>query len=216
MGTLIQDVRFAIRTLLKSPGFTMVVVLTLALGIGANTAIFSFVNAWIINPLPYPNSDRLVVVQVTDTKSGLMQGQTSAADFHDWQTQSKDFDELAGWVPHAYNLSGDGLPERVEGTRVSWNFFQTLGAKPYLGRAFLPSDDVAGAGHVVILSRGLWETRFAGDPRIVGREIKVGGESYTVLGVMPASFQLPLAGRSNIWTPLALTQRNSKTARMRG
>ena len=207
MGTLIQDVRFAIRMLLKNLGFTAVVVLTLALGIGANTAIFSFVNSWIINPLPYPNSDRLIVVESLNTKTGGTGQQSTAADFRDWQLQSKDFDELAAWDSHAFNLAGDGPPERVAGDRVSWNFFQTLGAKPILGRVFLPSDDVDGAPHVAILSRGLWETRFAADPQIVGRQIKVGGESYTVVGVMPASFQLPLSGHSNIWTPLALSQK---------
>jgi putative ABC transport system permease protein len=207
VGTLIQDMRFAIRMLLKNPGFTAVVVLTLALGIGANTAIFSFVNAWIINPLPYPNSDRLIVIEGLDTKTGLTDEQSTSADFRDWQLQSKDFEELAAWAPAPFNLAGDGPPERVAGTRVSWNFFQTLGAKPFLGRAFLPSDDAPGAPHVAILSRGLWETRFAGDPQIVGREIKIGGESYTVVGVMPANFQLPLAGRSNLWAPLALTQK---------
>jgi putative ABC transport system permease protein len=207
VGTLIQDMRFAIRMLLKNPGFTAVVVLTLALGIGANTAIFSFVNSWIINPLPYPNSDRLIVVESLNTKTGMTGQQSTAADFHDWQLQSKDFEELAAWDSNAFNLAGDGPPERVAGDRVSWNFFQTLGAKPILGRVFLPSDDVDGAPHVAILSRGLWETRFAADPQIVGRQIKVGGESCTVVGVMPASFQLPLSGHSNIWTPLALSQK---------
>jgi putative ABC transport system permease protein len=207
VGTLIQDMRFAVRMLLKNPGFTAVVVLTLALGIGANTAIFSFVNAWIINPLPYPNSERLIVIQSLDTKTGLTERESTAADFHDWQVQSKDFEELSAWVSYAFNLAGDGPPERVIGMRVSWNFFQTLAAKPFLGRAFVQSDDVEGAPHVVILSRGLWETRFASDPNIVGRQIKIGGESYSVVGVMPANFQLPLAGRANLWAPLALSQK---------
>jgi putative ABC transport system permease protein len=202
-----QDMRFAVRMLLKNPGFTAVVVLTLALGIGANTAIFSFVNAWIINPLPYPNSERLVAIQSLDTKSGLTGNGSTAADFHDWQLQSKDFEELSAWTTHEFNLAGDGPPERVSGMRVSWNFFQTLAAKPFLGRAFIQSDDMEGAPHAVILSRGLWETRFASDPQIIGRQIKIGGESYSVVGVMPAKFQLPLAGRSNMWTPLALTQK---------
>src|SRR5476649_2504231 len=100
-----QDMRFAVRMLLKNPGFTAVVVLTLALGIGANTAIFSFVNAWIINPLPYPDSDRLVVIQSLDTKTGLTENGSTAADFHDWQVQSKDFEELAAWVSYAFNLA---------------------------------------------------------------------------------------------------------------
>jgi putative ABC transport system permease protein len=199
MGTLLQDVRYAVRMLRKNPGFTAIAVLTLALGIGANTSIFSFVNAWIINPLPYPHSDRLTVIQSVNTKEGWIDMVNTAADFYDWQRQSKDFEELSAW--------STGSPERVAGDRVTWNFFETLGARPLLGRTFLPADDQSGAPRVVILSRGLWETRFAGDAHIVGRNIKVGGETYAVVGVMPANFQLPLAGESNLWTPLALSQK---------
>ncbi|MGA8231080.1 MAG: ABC transporter permease [Candidatus Acidiferrales bacterium] len=208
MGTLLQDLRYAVRMPKKNPGFTAIAVLTLALGIGANTSIFSFVNAWIINPLPYPNSDRLNIVQSLNTQQGSTSLGNTAADFYDWQRESKDFEELCAWTPQAFNLAGDGPPERAVGTLVTWNFFETLGARPLLGRTFLPSDDQSGAQRVVILSRGLWETRFAGDPHIVGRNIKVGGESYIVVGVMPANFQLPLTGESNLWTPLALSQKD--------
>ncbi len=207
MGTLLKDLKYALRMLKKSPGFTAIAVLTLALGIGANTAIFSFVNAWIINPLPYPQSDRLTVVLGENTKEGWTFDSSTAADFYDWQRQSKSFEELCAWSTASFNLAGDGPPERVAGTRVSWNFFATLSAKPLLGRAFLPSDDDPGAPHVAILSRGLWQARFAGDEKIIGRSIKIGGESYTIVGVMPASFQLPLAGESNLWTLLALSQK---------
>ena len=214
MGTLWQDLKYAFRMLKKNPGFTAIAVLTLALGIGANTSIFSFVNAWIINPLPYPNADRLCVLRMLDVKAGAIEWGTSPANFYDWQRESKNFEELAAWNPTSFNLSGDGSPERVQGTLVSWNFFDTLGAKALIGRTFQPSDDQPGAAHVVMLSRGLWQTRYAGDPQIVGRTIKVDGESRTVVGVMPANFQLPLTGETNVWMPLALSakSRNDRTA----
>jgi len=208
MGTLLQDLKYAFRMLRKNPGFTAIAVLTLALGIGANTSIFSFVNAWIINPLPYPNADRLCVLRVLNLKEGSLDWGTSAANFYDWQRESKNFEEMVAWNPTSFNLSGDGSPARVQGTSVSWNFFSTLGAKPLLGRTFLPSDDQPGASHVAILTRGLWQTRYAGDPQIVGRTIKVDGESATVVGVMPANFQLPLTGESNLWMPLALSMKS--------
>jgi putative ABC transport system permease protein len=208
MGTLLQDLKYAFRMLRKNPGFTAIAVLTLALGIGANTSIFSFVNAWIINPLPYPNSDRLCVLRMLNLKEGSLEWGTSAANFYDWQRESKNFEEMAAWNPASFNLSGDGSPSRVQGTAVSWNFFDTLGAKPLLGRTFQPSDDQPGASRVAILSRGLWQTRYAGDPQIVGRMIKVNGESCTVVGVMPANFQLPLTGEANFWMPLALSTKD--------
>jgi putative ABC transport system permease protein len=208
MGTLLQDLKYSLRMLRKNPGFTAIAVLTLALGIGANTSIFSFVNAWIINPLPYPHAERLTVLRMLDLKEGSLEWGTSAANFYDWQRESKTFEEMAGWSPTSFNLSGDGSPARVQGTLVSWNFFDTLGAKVLLGRTFQPSDDQPGASRVVILSRVLWQTRYAGDPQIVGRTIKVDGQSCTVAGVMPADFQLPLTGETNLWIPLALSTKD--------
>jgi hypothetical protein len=161
MGTLLQDLRYAVRMLKKNPGFTAIAVLTLALGIGANTSIFSFVDAWIINPLPYPQSDRLAIIQSLNTKEGWIDRTNTAADFYDWQRESKDFEVLCAWSVASFNLAGDGPPERVAGNRVTWNFFETLSARPLMGRTFLPSDDQSGAQRVVVISRGLWETRFA-------------------------------------------------------
>jgi predicted permease len=202
---LLEDIRYGLRMLRNSPGFTAVAILTLALGIGANTAIFSFVNAWILHPLPYPQGDRLVVFLGQNKKSGSTSLGIEAANFNDIQREVRDFEELCTWSPAKFNLTSNGQPERVQGYRVGWNFFETLGAKPALGRAFLPQEDEPGAAHVVILSRGLWETRFASDPHILGRNMQIGGESYTVVGVMPAKFQLPLTGDANIWVPLALS-----------
>jgi putative ABC transport system permease protein len=206
MGTLWQDIRFGLRGLYKSPGFTAVAILTLALGIGANTAMFSFVNAWLIKPLPYPQADRLMVLLSHDTKKGWTEsGVTSTADFLDYQQQNTSFDQVVPWATWAFNLTSDGPPERTAGGRVGWNFFQTLGVKPILGRTFLPQESQIGNEHEVILNEGLWKTRFASDPHIIGRQMTVDGESYTIVGVVPGKFQFPLQGLSNLWTPIALT-----------
>ena len=140
-----------------------------------------------------------------DTKKGwTSEGVTSAADFLDYQQQNTSFEQLASWTQWYFNLTSDGPPDRVIGGLVSWNFFQTLGAKPLMGRVFVERESQPASSHVAILSRGLWESRFAADPNIVGRQIKLQGETYTVVGVMPADFQFTLMGIANIWTPLAL------------
>jgi predicted permease len=205
LRSVFSDCRYGLRQLRKSPGFTAVVVLTLALGIGANTAIFSYVNEWLIKPLPYSHADRLMVFLSHDTKKGwTSKGVTSTADFLDYEKQNNSFEQLACWTSWNFNLTSSGSPDRVDGGLVSWNFFQTLGAQPILGRTFLPQEAQPGSSHVAILSRGLWESRFAGDPQIIGRTIKLQGEAYTVVGVMRSDFQFPLMGVANIWAPLAL------------
>jgi putative ABC transport system permease protein len=208
MHTLWQDLRYGLRMLAKSPGFTAVAVLTLALGIGVNTAIFSFINAWLIHPLPYPQAERLMVLLSHDTKKGwTSSGVTSTADFLDFEQQNASFEHLAGWTQWYFNLTSDGPPDRVIGGLVSWNFFQMLGAKPLLGRFFVEQESQPASSHVAILSRGLWESRFAADPNITGRKIALQGETYTVVGVMPADFQFPLMGVCNIWSPLAFDEK---------
>ena len=206
MQTLWQDLRYGVRMLAKNRAFTAIAVLTLALGIGANTAIFSCINAWIIKPLPYPQPDRIIVFATHDKKNGwTAERTTSTADFFDFQKQNTSFEQMTAWTDASLNLTGNGSPELVDGGRVTWNFFDALGAKPILGRAFTPEDDRPGAPHVVILSEGLWQGRYAGDPKIIGRNITIGGAAYTVVGVMPGTFQFPLMGVANLWTPLALT-----------
>ena len=211
MQTLWQDLRYGVRMLAKNRAFTMVAVLTLALGIGATTAIFSYIDAWIIKPLPYPQADRLVVLESHDKKKGWTRNSvTSTADFFDFQQQNASFEQTAAWTSWNFNLTGDGPPELVEGGRVSWNYFDTLSAKPILGRTFTKDEDSSGAVHVAILGHGLWQGRYAGDPKIIGRNISIGGEAYTVVGVMPGTFQFPLMGIANLWTPLALTDKERR------
>ena len=208
MKRLLQDVRYGLRILRKSPTFAAIAVLTLALGIGANTAIFSFVDAWIIKPIPYPQADKLLVLLSHDKKKGWTSDDVSStADFLDFQKQTTSFEQTAAWASWNFNLTGDGPPALVDGGRVSWNFFDTLGVKPLLGRTFTPSDDAAGAPHVAIISEGLWKSRYAQNPKIIGRSINIGDEAYTVVGVMPGKFQFPLLGICNIWMPLALTDK---------
>ena len=208
LEALVQDLRFGLRVLAKSPGFSAVAILTLALGIGGNTAIFSYIDAWFIEPLPFPHPDRLVIFETQDKKHGWTSGGvTSAADFFDFQKQNTSFEQTVAWTVANFNLTSDGSPELVEGGRVSWNYFDALAAKPILGRTFTAEDDRSGAPHVVILSGGLWQGRYAGDPKVIGRSISIGGEAYTVVGVMPGTFQFPLMGVANLWTPLALTDK---------
>jgi putative ABC transport system permease protein len=202
------DLRFGARMLRKSPAFTAAAVLTLTLGIGANTAIFSYIDAWMIKPLPYPQADRLMVFLSHDTKKGwTREGLTSTASFLDFQEQNASFEQTALWAGWNFNLTGDGAPALVEGGQVSWNYFDALGVKPVLGRTFTREEDQPGAGHVAILGQGLWQSRFAGDPKIIGRNVMIAGERYTVVGVMPGSFQFPLMGLANLWTPLALADK---------
>jgi len=205
LETFAQDIRYGFRMLRKSPAFAAIAIVTLALGIGANTAIFSYVNAWLIKPLPFPQADRLIVLLSHDSKKGwTSNGVTSTADFFDYEKQNSSFEQLVPWTSWYFNLTGDGPPDRVLGGLVGWNFFQTLGAQPLLGRTFLPQESQLAASHVAIISRGLWESRFAADPRIVGRAVTVQGETYTIVGVMPANFQFSLMGTSNMWAPLAM------------
>ena len=208
LETIWQDVRFGVRTLKQSPGFTAVAVLTLALGIGANTAIFSYIDAWLIKPLPYPQPEQLMVFESHDRKSGsTVTDVTSTASFLDYQKQNTSFAQTAAWAGWAFNLTGDGDPALVDGARVSWNFFDALGARPVLGRTFRPDEDQPGMGHVAILAEGLWQSRYGGDPNIIGRTITIEREPYMVVGVMPGKFQFTLRGLCNIWTPLALTDK---------
>src|SRR5256714_9244758 len=204
LADLAQDVRYGLRTLLKNPGFTVVAVSALALGIGANSAIFSVVNAVLLRPLPFKNPDQLVMVWGNATHLGFPKNTPAPPNFLDWQRQNTVFSGMAAMVERSFNLTGVGEPERLDGRRVSANLFDLLGIPAQLGRTFVPDDDRPGA-HVVLLSHSLWQRRFGSDPAVIGRALSLNGESYTVIGVMPRLVQLPgFANRKDqLWVPIA-------------
>jgi len=188
METLLQDIRYGIRMLAKNPGFTAIAVLTLALGIGANTAIFSVVNAELLRPLPFRDPGQLVRVATANARLHTVSGAVSYPDFADWRAQNHVFQDMAAYTDSSFALTGTEQPAHLQGATVTAAMFRLLGVSPELGRGFLPEDDEP-HHHVVILSHRLWEERFGGDPQIIGRVITLDNSAYTVVGVMPASFQ---------------------------
>jgi predicted permease len=204
METLITDIRYGVRGLWKRPGFTVVAVLTLALGIGANTAIFSVVNAVLLKPLQFHDPDRLVLVWEDATFAGFPHNTPAPANYVDWKTQSQSFADMAATAEETFNLTGDGDPERVAAYSVTANFFPLLGVPPALGRVFTADDDRPGAHNVAVLSHGLWQSRYGSDPQIVNRDIQLNGEKYTVVGVMPGGFQF-FESDVRLWVPIAFT-----------
>jgi putative ABC transport system permease protein len=205
MLTVTQDLKYGLRMLAKNPAFTTVAALTLALGIGANTAIFSIVNAVLLKPLPYQDADCLVMVWEQNPERGWYHNIVSAANFLDWRRQNDVFAQMAAVDPQkAFNLAGTGNPEEVWGERVTTNLFTLLGVRPIMGRDFLPEEDKPGGPRVVILSYGLWQRRYGGDATLVGKQISLNNESYTVVGIMPSRFYFPPFWREwagELWVP---------------
>jgi putative ABC transport system permease protein len=199
-----HDLRFAARVLLKNPGFTVVAVVALALGIGANSAIFSVVNTVLLRPLPYKDPARLMMVFEDNSKLGYPRDTPAPANYIDWHDQNKVFSAMAAMDQLSLNLTGESEPEKIDGHRVSASFFPLLGVDPQLGRWFSPEEDQPGQNRVVVLSHALWQRRFAGDPGVVGKTITLNGAGFQVVGVMPAGFQFP-SREDQFWTPIAFT-----------
>jgi putative ABC transport system permease protein len=212
MGNLLQDVRYGLRNLGRNRGFVVVAMLTLALGIGANTTIFSVMNNTLLKPIPFPNPDRLVLVWETFGKGPDNWNIVSAPNFWDFQKQSRSFESMAIFdsAGRGYNLSPSNNSqeaEQVSGLRVSSGFFTVLGAKPLLGRTFLPEEETLGKDHEVVLSYGLWQTRYNGDPSLVGNTIRIDGAAFTVVGVMPREFEWQFwSGPRRLWVPVGYTK----------
>src|SRR5262245_27404777 len=193
-----QDLRFGARMLGKNPGFTLIAVITLALGIGANTAIFSVINAVLLRPLPYPESERLVwLAERLPDHTGLS---VAYPNFADWRSQQTVFESFGGYMLNNFILTGRGDPVQLKGVVMSADVFLTLRAQPALGRVFSADEDKAGAAPVVVISYGLWQSRYGGDPDIVNQAITLDGRAYTVLGVMPAGFAFP--SEVSLWAPV--------------
>jgi predicted permease len=204
LETMWQDFRYGMRVLAKSPVFTTVAVLSLALGIGANTAIFSVVNGLLLRPLPYPDSQRIVHVWHTPPQEsfpGMTRFSVSPANYLDWKDQSDSFEQMAAYGYAGFSLSGSGDPVAVTGAAVSSDFFSALRSNTSQGRTFLPEEDQPGRDQVVVLSHGLWQRAFGADPNLIGQTLTLNSRSFTVVGIMPAGFEFPR--EAELWVPLA-------------
>ncbi len=209
MGTLLNDIRYGVRMLLKTPGFTVIAILTLALGIGANTAIFSVINSILLRPLPFHDPDRLV--QLWETESAPGNYPFTGPDYLEWQTQNRTFEAMSLFTwPRSFNASGAGEAEPAVVIGAQANFFSVIGASPMLGHAFDAGEDQQGKNHVAILSYAFWQRHFGGTPDALGKTIELNNEAYTVVGVMPAWFTFPSGAitATDIWTPFDMSPKN--------
>ncbi len=204
METFIKDARYAARLLIRQPGFTLVALIALALGIGANTAIFSVVNTVLIRPLPYKNADRLVAVWETFRNVGKLENPVTPANFFDWKEQNQSFEDMTYYVPQPFTLTGGGDPEKVEGVYTAGNFLQLMGVDAARGRIFRP-DEAPKVGYLetAVISYGLWQRRFGADPDIIGKQLNIDWSPVTIVGVMPLAFQFP-SKEIDLWVPTAM------------
>src|SRR6185312_942555 len=211
MDSLLKDIRYGIRGLLKRPGISVIAIITLALGIGANSAIFSAVHALLLKPLPFPELDRVVAIWDKMPSHGVQHNEVTMANYLDWRAQGQSFDQLALYRWWSTNLAGVEPPERIQGFLVTANFFDALGMKPILGRNFTAEENEPGKDAVAIVTHSLWQRRFGGDPNIVGKALKLNSITRTVIGVMPERFNFPKG--AEIYAPIAITP---ELARSRG
>lgn len=206
-ASFLRDLRYALRTLARNPGFACISVLALALGIGANSAIFTVVNAVLLRPLPLGNPQQLVRVRERNLKAGFPMFSLSPGNYLDFRNHNHSFTGFAVFGRSGLNMAAEGSqPERLTGNRVSRDFFDVLGRRPFLGRTFTAQEEQIGNQYVAILSYGLWQRRFAANREVLGQSVKLNGDLYTIVGVMPSDFDFPQ--RSEIWTPLAMNLQN--------
>ncbi len=209
MDSLLRDIKFSARSLLKHPGFTAVAVLTLAIGIGANTTIFSTVDALILHPFSFPNQERLLVVWEQNRAVGIQRGSVAAGNFTEWRDQTQTCEQLIAIQQRSFDLSDGAHPERFPGYGVTSGFFDALGVKAARGRTFLPEDSQPGREQVVVLKHSFWQQRLGGDPEIVGKTISLNQKQFTVVGVMPADFNYPY-NSGEMWAPLIFSPEEQK------
>ena len=214
MSNLWRNLKYATRVLVRAPLFTITVVLTIALGVGVNTAVFSEVNAVLLRPLPYDKPDQLVMVSAVDPL-GKKRVTASYPSFQDWKRDNDVFQDMAAYEYRTYNLTGEYEPERITAAAVSANVFQLLGANAQIGRFFLAEEDQFGVDRTVVLSNQLWQRRFGSNNAVIGKRITLDDESYTVVGVMPDSFRFPHQV-IELWTPLAGVSKERKDQRANG
>ena len=219
MDTLMQDLRYAARTLLRAPGFTLVAILTLALGIGANTAIFSVVRAVVLKPLSYEEPQQLVALRGLVTVRNVIDIGSSAPEYRDFRDRVPSIREAAGVWPININLTGEGSPERIQAAVVTTNYTRVLGVEPILGRAFNPDDDLGKIGYVALISYDLWQRRFGGDSTVIGKKVRLDDDPMTIIGVMPRGFRHPMERGSSpmeLWAPVNLDNTDPNFVNVRG
>ena len=209
MEILWRDLKYGIRTLAKSPGFTTIAVLTLALGLGANTAIFSVVHSVLLAPLPYDQSDQLVIVWEKIPPGRFIS--PSYPDIQDWQRSSHSFQRITAFITRSFDLTGPGAPAHLDGWQISAAFFRTLGVTPVLGRDFSAEEDQPGATHVAMISQRLWKDRFSGTRDAIGKILTLDGASYTIVGVLPPGINLGVS-----WTSVRRSSRPIRSSSMTG
>ncbi|MGZ6125261.1 MAG: ABC transporter permease, partial [Myxococcales bacterium] len=201
MGHLLHDLTLALRSLRRAPTYALAAIAALALAIGANTALFSLIEATLLRPYPYPHPEQVLLVR--ETSKGFGDSSVAYPNYRDWRAQTRDvFSAMAAFRRDSFNLTGAGDPDRLAARMVGADFFDALGARPALGRTFTQSDDAPGAARTVVLGNALWQRRFASDPRVVGQGVTLGGASYTVVGVMPPGFRFLVA--SDVFLPIGL------------
>src|SRR5215472_12175707 len=209
MATLWQDIRYALRLLIKNPAFSLIAIFTLALGIGANSTIFTVVNSVLLKPLPLPSADRILVLNELFLNSGGW-GTVSVPNLKDWRDQNTVFEHIAAYTSGSFNLQTADSPSRIAGSLVTADYLDMLGVQPELGRVFSAGEDQPGSDPVVVLSDRLWRSNFGADPTLVGKTITLGGLPHTVIGVMPDVFRLP--SRSTLlWVPLVFDPEQSNS-----
>ena len=210
--SLFRDSRYAIRALIRTPGFSAVAALTFGLGIGVNTAVFSVFNAVVLRPLPYPEPDRITMVWMDNRGQGIKEDITSWPNYIDWRDQNSSFAVMAGFTGTAFNLTGADEPERLQGAQTTANFFDVMGVRPLFGRLYTTANETPGNDGVVLLSYGLWQRKFGGAADVLGRTITLGGRPFEIIGVLPATLQVP--DQAQLWKPLAPDEgtRNSRGA----
>ena len=223
MDSIMKDIRFAVRGLLKKPAFTLIAVLTLALGIGANTAIFSVVNAVLLRPLAVKDPDRLMTFWHSAPAKGLKHLDLNDALVAYYRDRTRTFQSLAAFETGNFSITGGGDPEVVPGGVVTFNYFEVLGREPLYGRTFTPQEDTPGNNHVALLSYALWQRRFGGNPNIVGQSINLDSEPTTIVGIMPADFDFPdpaeranSSGHTQLWVPKGLDPQDSNSYNLLG
>jgi len=206
METIWQDIRYGVRMLVKHRLTTLVCVVALALGIGANTTMFSLAEAFLLHPVPFENANRLVALvdshaDANGASFGQDQSPVAPATYFEWKKEAHTFDEIAAYAWNELNLTGNPSPQKVQAFQVSANFFETVGVQPQVGRVFLPEEEEPGKDQEIILGHALWEQRYASDPHVIGKNIKVNGKSFTIVGVMSKGFDFPKPAEA--WIPLS-------------